>query len=97
MSTIRYKLTLDSMVQGTEKRTVVYQMTNDELFNVDGDLARMCELFATGRKDKRTYSAEEIKQHLNNTSESFQKNPEQDSVIESALKLLKELKVIEHA
>ncbi len=85
------------MIQSTEKRTVIYQMSSDELFNVDGDLALMCEFLSVGRKNNMSYNRDEIKAHLLTVSTGFVKNPEQDNVIESALKLLKELRVIEDA
>ncbi len=85
------------MIQSTDKRTVIYQMSNDELFNVDGDLATMCEFLSVGRKHSLSYNREEIKAHLLSVSTNFVKNPEQDKVIDSALKLLKELKVIQDA
>jgi hypothetical protein len=97
MSTQKYKLSPDVVMQTSRagNQTILYHINVDELYTLEGDVARLCEFLLTSRQEKRSVTLDELRNYLNGESPIFQSNLNQTQVLIAAINLLKELKIIE--
>ncbi len=94
-----YRLAKDIFVVSRKLKVTIFSIDTSDLFVVDGDFALLVDRLYKGQGnpgDKTPVSEEELIFYLRDHSDTFRTNRFQEASVQSAIRLLLDLKFIEN-